>query len=92
MADSKKVKIIVNRKFKDKKTKRIYEIGEVVDVTRARYNEIRRADVTLVQLCDDPDDAPTDGDDADAESSPENAGAGDGSQGSKPSGDGTVSE
>lgn len=56
MTGQKGVTIIVNRKFVDKRTKDVRNVGDVLSVSRARYNEIRKADMTLVQLFDEKGD------------------------------------
>lgn len=45
-----KIKIKVERKFVDKHTDRIYRVGEVLSVTKRRYDEIISKDERLVSL------------------------------------------
>lgn len=50
MAGAQKIKVVVERKFIDKHTRKTHEVGEVLSVTRRRYDEITSKDKTLVSL------------------------------------------
>lgn len=56
--EEKTIKVqIVYSNFKNKYTKKVYELNEVIDVTEKRLNEIRKAEeknrMTLIKVLDD---------------------------------------
>ena len=50
MAAAQKIKIAVKRRFIDKHTRKTYQVGEVLSMTKRRYNEIISKDETLVSI------------------------------------------
>lgn len=50
MAGAQKIKIVVKRKFTDKHTRKTHQVGEVLSVTKRRYDEINAKDETLVSI------------------------------------------
>lgn len=44
-----KVRAVVLRSFRDKRTKKVHEQGSVIEVTRRRFEEIVATDPTLIK-------------------------------------------
>lgn len=44
-----KVRAVVLRSFRDKRTKKVHEQGAVIEVTRRRFEEIVATDPTLIK-------------------------------------------
>lgn len=50
MATAQKIKAVVNRKFIDKHTGKTHRAGDVLNITKRRYEEIIGKDETLVSI------------------------------------------
>ena len=52
MAQRKRIELAVNVPFRDKHTKEIHEVGDILKVTEKRYQEIVAVDSGLVSIID----------------------------------------
>lgn len=43
------MKVKVTRKFQDKYTKKTYKVGDILDITEQRFEEIKSVDTGLVE-------------------------------------------
>lgn len=50
MAGAQKIKIVVERKFIDRHTKQTHQVGEVMSVSKRRFDEITGKDASLVSI------------------------------------------
>lgn len=53
MAAQKKLTVTVKREFRDKRTKNLHHVGDVLNITQRRYDEIISKDPTLVSVITD---------------------------------------
>lgn len=53
MAAQKKISVTVKREFRDKNTKKLHRVGDVLSITQRRYDEIVGKDPTLVSVTAD---------------------------------------
>ena len=47
------MKVLINKKFTDRYTKKVYKVGETIEVTEERYAEIKKTNAALVTAVQD---------------------------------------
>lgn len=49
---AKRIKVKVMKTFRDKRSKRIHEVGDVLSITESRLAEIKKVDPELVEVAE----------------------------------------